>query len=132
MYAFLIRMAFLYLLMGMVLGVVMGASGDFSLRPVHAHMNLLGWAVPAVAALIARGHAELMEHRLFKAFCWLYSLAVPFTLASLALMLTARQAAESADSLLPSLMKALAIGGSLGLIGSVILFLIALCRVRMS
>jgi hypothetical protein len=36
--------AVLYALTGMVLGMVMGASGDHTLAPVHAHINLLGWA----------------------------------------------------------------------------------------
>jgi hypothetical protein len=36
--------ATLYALTGMVLGMVMGASGDHTLAPVHAHINLLGWA----------------------------------------------------------------------------------------
>jgi hypothetical protein len=36
--------AVFYALCGMVLGVVMGASNDHTLLPVHAHINLLGWA----------------------------------------------------------------------------------------
>jgi hypothetical protein len=35
--------AVLYALAGMLLGMVMGASNDHTLAPVHAHMNLLGW-----------------------------------------------------------------------------------------
>lgn len=31
-------------LSGMVFGMVMGISQDFSLSPSHAHLNLLGWA----------------------------------------------------------------------------------------
>jgi len=36
--------AVLYALAGMVLGMMMGASNDHTLAPVHGHMNLLGWA----------------------------------------------------------------------------------------
>jgi hypothetical protein len=36
--------AVLYALCGMVLGMIMGASGDHTMRPLHAHINLLGWA----------------------------------------------------------------------------------------
>lgn len=36
--------AVLYALGGMVLGMYMGGSGDHSMAPVHAHINLLGWA----------------------------------------------------------------------------------------
>lgn len=31
-------------LAGMALGITMGVSNDFTLRSVHAHVNLLGWA----------------------------------------------------------------------------------------
>lgn len=33
---------------GMLLGTVMGASGDFTQAPVHAHINLIGWASLAI------------------------------------------------------------------------------------
>jgi hypothetical protein len=36
--------AVLYALAGMVLGMVMGATNDHTFTPVHAHINLLGWA----------------------------------------------------------------------------------------
>ncbi len=35
-------------LAGMVWGVVMAASGDHSMMPAHAHLNLLGWATLAL------------------------------------------------------------------------------------
>ncbi len=31
-------------LSGMIFGIVMAASGDHSLSPAHAHLNLVGWA----------------------------------------------------------------------------------------
>lgn len=31
-------------LSGMLLGMAMGATQDFTLHPVHAHLNLVGWA----------------------------------------------------------------------------------------
>jgi len=40
--------AVLYALAGMVLGMVMGASNDHTLAPVHGHMNLLGWTTLAL------------------------------------------------------------------------------------
>lgn len=36
--------AVLYALVGMAMGIIMGASNDHTLSPVHAHINLLGWA----------------------------------------------------------------------------------------
>lgn len=34
-----------FILAGMVLGLHMGASQDYTLRPVHAHLNLLGFTL---------------------------------------------------------------------------------------
>jgi hypothetical protein len=38
----------LLLLGGMVLGQIMGAQEDFTLAPLHAHINLLGWVTLAL------------------------------------------------------------------------------------
>ena len=39
-----IKAAVVYLVLGVGLGIYMGASGDHVMVPVHAHFNLLGWA----------------------------------------------------------------------------------------
>jgi len=36
--------AVLYVLTGVVMGLVMGATGNHTLKGVHVHINLLGWA----------------------------------------------------------------------------------------
>lgn len=38
-----LRLAVIAALIGMVMGVAMGATENFTLSPVHAHINLLGW-----------------------------------------------------------------------------------------
>lgn len=38
----------IYALIGMSFGIWMSASGDHSLSPAHAHLNLLGWVTIAV------------------------------------------------------------------------------------
>jgi len=38
----------LYVLVGMGLGIFMGANNDFALAPAHAHLNLLGWVTMAL------------------------------------------------------------------------------------
>jgi hypothetical protein len=38
-------------LAGVGLGLLMGATGDYSLRPVHAHLNVLGWTSLGLYAL---------------------------------------------------------------------------------
>jgi hypothetical protein len=39
-----LRLGVVALIVGVSLGMWMGASHDFTLRPVHAHINLVGWA----------------------------------------------------------------------------------------
>jgi hypothetical protein len=45
-------------LCGMSLGVFMGMREDFTLAPVHAHINLLGWVTLALYGLYHRGVAR--------------------------------------------------------------------------
>lgn len=46
-------------LLGMSLGIVMAVSHDFSLTPVHAHLNLLGWVTMALYGLYYRDRASV-------------------------------------------------------------------------
>jgi energy-converting hydrogenase Eha subunit C len=45
----------LFALIGMGLGTYMGISQDFLLAPVHAHINLVGWATHFLFGLYYRG-----------------------------------------------------------------------------
>ncbi len=49
------------LLVGVTLGVFMGIAHDFSLAPVHAHVNLVGWTSCAVFAIAYRMWPQLAE-----------------------------------------------------------------------
>jgi hypothetical protein len=49
---------------GVCLGIMMGILHDFSLAPVHAHLNLLGWASLALMGLTLRAWPVLAEGRL--------------------------------------------------------------------
>ena len=49
-----LRIAVLYALVAMALGIMMGISQDHSQMPTHAHLNLLGWVSMALYALIYR------------------------------------------------------------------------------
>jgi len=48
----LLRASAVYLVLGVALAVVMGASGDHTLRSVHAHINLLGWGTLGLIGLV--------------------------------------------------------------------------------
>ena len=49
-----LRLGVLSALVGMALGVWMGANENFTLRPVHAHVNLLGFASMMLFGLFYR------------------------------------------------------------------------------
>lgn len=59
------------LLGGEALGIWMGIAHDFTLAPVHAHLNLLGWATLALYGLMHRAYPSLASSRLATAQCYL-------------------------------------------------------------
>ncbi len=82
------RIAVVYFAIAVVIGIVMGASNDFSLVSVHSHMNLLGWEALALMGLIYHHLPKLGKNRLAKIHFWLHNGALPVLL--LALVATAR------------------------------------------
>jgi hypothetical protein len=61
-----IKAAVVYFIMGVSLGIYMGASGDHLLVPVHAHFNLVGWASLALVGLIYHQFPTAGSSRLFE------------------------------------------------------------------
>jgi len=45
-----LKLSVVYLIIGIGMGIAMGASQNFTLRPVHAHVNLIGWTTMALAS----------------------------------------------------------------------------------
>lgn len=56
---YFLLLATILLTCGAVLGIVMGTREDFTLVPVHAHLNLAGWASLALFGLTYRAYPEL-------------------------------------------------------------------------
>ena len=59
-----ILLAGLCLMVGVYLGMWMGVNKDFTLAPVHAHLNLLGWASLALFGLTYSAYPEIGRTRL--------------------------------------------------------------------
>lgn len=49
---------------GVGLGIRMGIVHDFSLAPVHAHINLVGWASLALFGIVYRLYPQMAQSRL--------------------------------------------------------------------
>lgn len=60
---YFLLLATLLLVCGATLGIVMGAREDFQLVPVHAHLNLAGWASLALFGLTYRAYPQLAANR---------------------------------------------------------------------
>ncbi|GAB3462995.1 hypothetical protein GCM10027321_25200 [Massilia terrae] len=89
-----LKLAITYLIIGVGLGIAMGASRNFALAPVHAHINLLGWTTMALAGLVYTVFPVAGASRLAKIHFWLINLSVPVMLGSLAVLLLGNPAIE--------------------------------------
>jgi heme/copper-type cytochrome/quinol oxidase subunit 1 len=80
----LVRIASLYLLVGLVLGLAMAVGEDFSLLSVHSHVLLLGWATLAITGVVYLVLPRCADSRLAAPHFWLHNLGLPVMMVSLA------------------------------------------------
>jgi heme/copper-type cytochrome/quinol oxidase subunit 1 len=69
--ALFLRIAVLYVIAGMALGIFMAVSEDHTMMPAHAHMNLLGWVSMALYAGVYRIWPETAQSPLARWHFWL-------------------------------------------------------------
>ena len=108
-----LRLGVLSALVGMSLGVWMGANQDFVLRPVHAHINLLGFASMMLFGLFYRAFPAAGRGWLPVAHFALSVLGFLILMPSLALMLLQK----------PLFLPAM-IASEFMLVGSMLLFVV--------
>ncbi len=60
-----------FVLLGMLLGIWMGSKEDFTLVPLHAHLNLVGWATMMLFGLFYRGDATAAGTALARWHLWI-------------------------------------------------------------
>ncbi|MBW8305048.1 MAG: hypothetical protein K0M78_14225 [Brevundimonas sp.] len=108
-----LRLGVLSALVGMTLGVWMGANQDFVLRPVHAHLNLLGFASMMLFGLFYRAFPAAGRGWLPKVHFALSVLGFLILMPSLTLMLLQR----------PLFLPAM-IASEFMLVGSMLLFVV--------
>jgi hypothetical protein len=89
-----IKAAVIYFMLGIGLGIYMGASGDHLLVPVHAHFNLLGWASLALVGLIYHQFPVAGSHRLATIQFWLHNLGLLTAMALLVAILRGNSSLE--------------------------------------
>lgn len=104
-----------WLVVGMILGIGMGVANNFQFMPVHAHINLIGFACHAIFGMAYRQWPTMMQSALAPFQFWIFVLATPVTLIGLVFTLTG-------GPVLPTIL------GSLGLLIGAILFCIMIWR----
>lgn len=89
-----LRMAVVYFVIAVGLGVFMGASGDHSLSGVHVHLNMLGWVSPALIGFIYAFFPQAATSRLASVQFWLHNATLPVMMLALALLLKGNPGVE--------------------------------------
>ena len=83
-----LKIAAVYLAIGVSMGLAMGIMQNFALHPVHAHINLLGWATMALAGLIYGQFPAAAQTWLAKIHFWVHNAALPVMMVALAFLLS--------------------------------------------
>ncbi|SER24823.1 Cytochrome C and Quinol oxidase polypeptide I [Gracilibacillus ureilyticus] len=109
-----LKIAVVYFVTGVLLGLTMGITQNFSFTSVHAHINLLGWVSLALIGVIYYCYPQAGTTSLAKAHFWLHNLGLPIMQGALFIMLLTGNHS----------MAGVTIAGSLMLVIGVILFLI--------
>jgi hypothetical protein len=106
-----------WLVLGMIGGIAMGAANNFQFMPVHAHVNLVGFACHAIFGMAYRQWPAMKVSRLAPYQFWIFVIATPITLIGLVFTLSGGPA-------LPTIL------GSFGLLAGAILFCFMIWRAR--
>ncbi|SDC95193.1 hypothetical protein SAMN02799630_01828 [Paenibacillus sp. UNCCL117] len=76
-----------YFVIGVIMGMAMSMTENYTLSPVHAHVNLLGWVSLALGGLLYHLYPAAAQSKLGKWHFWLHMLGIPLMMAGLACML---------------------------------------------
>ncbi|MGH6798269.1 MAG: hypothetical protein ACREDI_07790 [Roseiarcus sp.] len=109
----------LWLVLGMILGIAMGATENFQFMPVHAHINLIGFACHSIFGMAYRQWPTMKASRLAPYQFWIFVAATPITLIGLIFTLTGGPVAPT-------------IIGSLGLVIGAALFALLIWQARLA
>ena len=108
-----------WLVVGMILGILMGASENFMFMPVHAHINLIGFACHSIFGMAYRQWPAMKASSLAPYQFWIFVIATPITLIGLVFTLTG-------GPVLPTII------GSLGLVIGAALFAVLIWQARLT
>ena len=113
-----LRIAAVYFVIAIIMGIVMGITKAFAYASVHAHLNLVGWVSLAIIGLIYRAYPQAAKTGLAKWHFWLHNISLPIMQGCLFLMLFTQMESFVVGTIV----------GSLGLGIGIILFAWNLCQ----
>jgi len=82
-----LRIAAVYFVVAIALGLYMGITEKFTQVPVHAHLNLLGWVSMALFGLIYHAWPAAGGTKLAQWHFWIHNISVPAFMVALFMML---------------------------------------------
>jgi cbb3-type cytochrome oxidase subunit 1 len=112
-----LRIAVVYFVVAIALGLYMGITESLTQVPVHAHLNLLGWVSMALFGLIYSAYPAAGQTKLATWHFWIHNLTLPVFMALLFTMLSGN----------PALGPAVGLVATVTLIG-IVLFAVNLWR----
>ena len=83
----LLKIAALYLVASLAIGMYMAITHNHALATVHSHVALLGWATMALTGLVYLLIPECGRSRLAAAHFWLHNAGLPIMTGALAVIM---------------------------------------------
>lgn len=100
----------IYLIVGVLLGMYMGGSGDYTMVPAHAHINLLGFTLMMIFGLAYGRYPEAGASRLGRVHFWLHQIGAIVLSVMLILLFSGNIGEEAMFPLAPIAELAVLVG----------------------
>jgi hypothetical protein len=81
----LVKIASVYMMIGLFIGLMMGISGNHTVATVHSHILLLGWTTMAITGLVYIVRPKCAESKLAISYFWLQNIGLPIMVTGLGL-----------------------------------------------
>ncbi len=81
----LVKIASIYMIVGLVGGILMAMSKEYALATVHSHILLLGWTTMAIVGLVYIVVPSCANNKLSYLHFWLHNIGLPILIISLSL-----------------------------------------------
>jgi len=87
-----IKIAAVYFVIGVSMGLYMSMVHAYTLTSAHAHVNLLGWVSLAIFGCIYSLFPQAANSKLAKVHFWIYNIFLPIMMIGLVLVLSGMEA----------------------------------------